>query len=87
MDFPDQPIMIRTCTPSERSATTKAAIPKTGLRSEDSDPEPAGATVIAVVATDFEASGFFWSWTVACGIDFDGGTFPPTFAVSFFISA
>jgi len=79
--------MIKTCTPRERSATTSAAIPRTGLRSEDADSDAPAATVIAVVATDFEESGFFCIWTVACGIDFEGGTFPPTLAVSFFISA
>jgi len=39
---------------------------------------------MAVVATDFEESGFFWIWTVACGIEaLDGGTAAVSLAVSF----
>ena len=59
---------INTCTPSESSAITRAAMPRTGFKSEDAVELPAAATVIAeVAATDFEteASGFFWNWTVA----------------------
>ena len=74
-----------TWTPSERSATTRAAIPKTGLSSEEAAADSVGATVIAVVATDFEESGFFCIWTVAWGMeDLEGGTAAASLAVSFF---
>ena len=33
-----------------------------------------------------EASGFFWSWTVAWGRTFEPGVDAGTFAVSFFAS-
>lgn len=72
--------------PRERSATARAAIPRTGFIS-DADSESPEATVIDVVATDFEASGFLCNWTVACGIDLGPGVEAGTLAVSFFASA
>ena len=79
---------IHTCTASEASARTRAAIPMIGFRSS-AEAGVVDATVMAVPTADLEmeGSGFFWSWTVAWGRTFEPGVEAGTFAVSFFASA
>jgi len=75
--------------PRAARATTSAAILRIGLASPPPEDSPLGTTVSgAAVETDFgvDASGFRWSWTVACGMTFDAEAGCWTFAVSFFVS-
>ncbi len=78
---------IHTCTASEASAKTSAAIPTTGFRSPEG--AESGAATVMAPDTDLgvEASGFRCSWTVAWGRTFVPGVDAGTLAVSFLTSA